>query len=206
MLNTLDVKLKDRKRIEIIDAAYALMLEKGYEDMGLQDIINNISATKGCIYYYFKSKKDIAAAVIEEIIKPFFESAWSSVYEFDDPIDGICRIIDDVYLNSADNLAKTGCPLGNLILELSAKDPTLSILTNEIMITWHDYINKAIRIAKTKKIVKQELNESSIANFIIASFEGCIMIAKSNHSKEVLKDCFSVLKEYLQLLKCSRYS
>jgi len=108
---------KDKKRKEIIDAAYSIMLEKGYEDMGLQDIINNISATKGCIYYYFKSKKDIAAAVIEEIIKPFFDSEWSNVHKFDDPIDGICRIIDDVYLSSADNLAKTGCPLGNLILE-----------------------------------------------------------------------------------------
>ena len=202
----MDVKFKDRKRTEIIDAAYAIMLEKGYEDMGLQDIINNINATKGCIYYYFKSKKDIAAAVIEEVIKPLFERAWSSVYKFDDPIDGICRIIDEVYLNSADNLAKTGCPLGNLILELSAKDPALSVLTNEIMKTWHGYINKALRIAKTKKIVKQELNESSVANFIIASFEGCIMTAKSNHSKGVLKDCFSVLKEYLLLLKYNRYS
>jgi TetR/AcrR family transcriptional repressor of nem operon len=195
------LNFKDGKRTEIIDAAYAIMLEKGYEDMGLQDIINNIDATKGCIYYYFKSKKDIAAAVIEEIIKPFFESVWSNVYKFDDPINGICSIIDGVYLNSADNLAKTGCPLGNLILELSAKDPALSILTNEIMITWHSYIYEALCISKTKKIIKQELNENSVANFIIASFEGCIMIAKSNHSKKMLKDCFSVLKEYLQLLK-----
>ncbi len=202
----MDVKFKDRKRTEIIDAAYAIMLEKGYEDMGLQDIINNINATKGCIYYYFKSKKDIAAAVIEEIIKPLFERAWSGVYKFDDPIDGICRIIDEVYLNSADNLAKTGCPLGNLIIELSAKDPVLSVLTNEIMETWHGYINKALHIAKAKKIIKEELSESSVANFIIASFEGCIMTAKSNHSKEVLKDCFSALKEYLLLLKGNRYS
>ncbi len=47
------VRNKDYKRIEIIDTAYTLMLEKGYEDMGIQDIINNINATKGCIYYLY---------------------------------------------------------------------------------------------------------------------------------------------------------
>ncbi len=195
------VRNKDYKRIEIIDTAYTLMLEKGYEDMGIQDIINNINATKGCIYYYFKSKKEIAIAVIEEIIKPFFDSQWSTVYKASNPINEICKIIDDIYLNSADNLAKTGCPLGNLILEMSAKDPALSNLTNEIIIMWHNHIKKALQISKTKKIIKQELDESFVANFIIASFEGCIMISKSNHSKEVLKGCFSVLKEYLLLLK-----
>ena len=50
-------KDKNGYREEIINAAFELMLEKGYEDTGIQDILSKIGATKGCIYYYFKSKK-----------------------------------------------------------------------------------------------------------------------------------------------------
>ena len=66
------------KREEIIDAAYSLLLEKGYEGMGIQDILDKINATKGCVYYHFKSKRDIAAAVIEEVIKPAYSDNWSN--------------------------------------------------------------------------------------------------------------------------------
>ncbi len=48
----------------ILDTAYRLFLEKGYEYTSIQDIINNLGGlSKGAIYHHFKSKEDILEAV-----------------------------------------------------------------------------------------------------------------------------------------------
>ncbi|MGC8555287.1 MAG: TetR/AcrR family transcriptional regulator [Candidatus Acidulodesulfobacterium sp.] len=185
------------KREEIIDAAYNLLLEKGYEGMGIQDILDKINATKGCIYYHFKSKRDIAAAVIEEVIKPAYSDNWSSISNAENPISAIIKVIDDIYRKNGKRLAKNGCPVGNLMLELSAKDEILAKYINEVIDLWHGYIKKALENAVTKKIIDKNTDVKSVASFIIGSFEGCIMLSKSSQSEELLKDCFYNLKNYL---------
>lgn len=177
------------------------MLEKGYDGTSIQDIINKINATKGCLYYHFKSKRDIAIAVVQEIIKPAYINTWGDAYKAEDPISELCFVIDKVYNQKAKELAKTGCPIGNLVIELSAKDKVLAKHVNEIMILWQSFIEKATSAAQLSGIIRQNLNVKNISGFIIGSFEGCIMLSKSSHSKLILEDCFSTLKDYLNSLR-----
>jgi len=52
----------------ILDVAYRLFMEKGYEYTSIQDIINNLGGlSKGAIYHHFKSKEDILIAVTERM-------------------------------------------------------------------------------------------------------------------------------------------
>lgn len=190
------------KRSEILEVTYNLLLERGYEDTGIQDIIDKINATKGCLYYHFKSKRDIAVAVIQEIIKPAYVQVWGDVYKAEDPIIGLCSVIDNIYAQKGKELADTGCLVGNLVLELSAKDKVLAENVSEIMALWQSFIEKVIETAMASGIIRQDLNPKSISGFIIGSFEGCIMLSKSSHNKEILSSCFSTLKDYLISLRC----
>ncbi len=193
--------IKDSRRKEIVNAAFELMLEKGYEDTGIQDILSKIGATKGCIYYYFKSKKDVAIAVIEEVIKPHYQSVWGDFYKSDDPLKALCHVIDGIYDSDAARLSKTGCPLGNLILEISAKDAVLANHTNAVITIWRSFLETGLKKAKDIGIIPKSFDISKVSDFIIASFEGCIMMSKSNQSKETLKGCFSSLKNYISSLR-----
>ncbi len=48
----------------ILDTAFRLFMEKGYEHTSIQDIIDNLGGlSKGAIYHHFKSKEDILLAV-----------------------------------------------------------------------------------------------------------------------------------------------
>jgi len=52
----------------ILDVAFRLFMEKGYEHTSIQDIINNLGGlSKGAIYHHFKSKEDILVAVTEKM-------------------------------------------------------------------------------------------------------------------------------------------
>ena len=52
----------------ILDVAFRLFMEKGYEYASIQDIIDHLGGlSKGAIYHHFKSKEDILVAVTERM-------------------------------------------------------------------------------------------------------------------------------------------
>ncbi len=52
----------------ILDVAYRLFMEKGYERTSIQDIIDQLGGfSKGAIYHHFKSKEDILIAVTDRM-------------------------------------------------------------------------------------------------------------------------------------------
>ena len=52
----------------ILDVAFRLFMEKGYEHTSIQDIIDHLGGlSKGAIYHHFKSKEDILVAVTDKM-------------------------------------------------------------------------------------------------------------------------------------------
>ena len=52
----------------ILDIAFRLFMEKGYDRTSIQDIIDHLGGlSKGAIYHHFKTKEDILMAVMERI-------------------------------------------------------------------------------------------------------------------------------------------
>lgn len=52
----------------ILDVAFRLFMEKGYEHTSIQDIIEHLGGlSKGAIYHHFKSKEDILVAVTDRM-------------------------------------------------------------------------------------------------------------------------------------------
>ena len=56
---------RDAARAQILDAAAVVFQAEGFERTTIDDIAERIGATKGRIYYYFRSKFDIYLAVYE---------------------------------------------------------------------------------------------------------------------------------------------
>ncbi len=52
----------------ILDVAFRLFMEKGYEHTSIQDMIDHLGGlSKGAIYHHFKSKEDILVAVADRM-------------------------------------------------------------------------------------------------------------------------------------------
>ena len=54
-------------RAEILDVAAELFAERGYDATSLREIAERLGITKAALYYYFRSKDDILAALIAPI-------------------------------------------------------------------------------------------------------------------------------------------
>ena len=55
------------KRQEIIEAAQRQVYTKGYDQMSIQDILDDLQISKGAFYHYFDSKGDLLEALIDRM-------------------------------------------------------------------------------------------------------------------------------------------
>lgn len=65
MARTVDATLHTVRRVAFLDAAQRLVQTKGYEAMSVQDVLNEVEASKGAFYHYFDSKQALLEAVVE---------------------------------------------------------------------------------------------------------------------------------------------
>ena len=54
----------DRKN-QILEAAFKVFVEKGYSKATMDDIVDSSGLSKGALYHYYKSKKDLFLSLIE---------------------------------------------------------------------------------------------------------------------------------------------
>jgi len=55
------------RRNEILDAAQRLVNTKGYGQMAIQDILDDLKISKGAFYHYFSSKQALLEALVDRI-------------------------------------------------------------------------------------------------------------------------------------------
>ncbi len=56
------------RRNEILDATLKLVYTKGYEQMTIQDILDELHISKGAFYHYFDSKGAVLEALVERMV------------------------------------------------------------------------------------------------------------------------------------------
>ncbi len=57
------------RRNDILDAAKKLVYTKGYDQMTIQDLLDELNISKGAFYYYFSSKQMLLDALIDRLME-----------------------------------------------------------------------------------------------------------------------------------------
>ena len=65
MARTVNATLRTVRRDAFLDVAQRLIQTKGYEAMSIQDLLDQLEASKGAFYHYFDSKQALLEAVVE---------------------------------------------------------------------------------------------------------------------------------------------
>src|SRR5215475_10846989 len=64
-------ELREERRVELIEAAYALIAEKGLEGLRTRDIAARAGVNISTLHYYFGTKEELLVAVIEHVRDTF---------------------------------------------------------------------------------------------------------------------------------------
>jgi len=82
---------KDARPTELIAAALAVFVERGFAATKLDDVAKKAGVTKGTVYLYFKSKDALFKAVVRETIVPAIGRGEATVRQFTGPSHELLR-------------------------------------------------------------------------------------------------------------------
>ncbi len=84
----------DARRAQIVHAARAICLEKGFSKITISDIAGRVGMTRSLFYHYFQDKDQVADAVLDDVIDEVISQLeeWNANRE----VGNISKALDDV--------------------------------------------------------------------------------------------------------------
>jgi TetR/AcrR family transcriptional repressor of nem operon len=188
-------------REAILDAATELMHLKGYQATTLDDVLTASGVGKGNFYYHFKSKEDLGYAILDQIIAAFLGRTLDPCFS-DASAPRMSQIrcfLDRVLAAQRERNCVGGCALGNLASELSDVHEGFRARLSGVFSAWQDRLTRALGQAQQAGSVKAECRPEAVAQFLVASLEGAILVTKLTKDITVMERCVEELKRYLSL-------
>jgi len=179
-------KLRDaqRTRQRLLEAAFEEVYRSGFQGAGLDTILAATGVTKGALYYHFGSKDALGYAIVEEIVAALPRDKWLRPLQQDkDPIDALIDIVQATSVRPKD--VQGGCPLVNLAQEMSPLDERFRKRLERIFNAWQEGITTALRRGQSQGTVRRDLVPEETASFLIAMYEGYVLLAKNAQDPKV---------------------
>ena len=179
-------KLRDpqRTRKRLLQAAFREVYRSGFQSTGVDTILAATNVTKGALYYHFDNKEALGYALVEEIVAALPRDKWLRPLEQGkDPIDSLIDIVQATSVRPKD--VQGGCPLVNLAQEMSPLDEQFRKRLEKIFNGWQEGIATALQRGQSQGTVRHDLVPKETASFLIAMYEGYVLLAKNAQDPKV---------------------
>lgn len=199
----ISIKTRDleRSRKEILDAAFIEVFSKGFQGVSIDDIVAKTNLTKGAFYYQFPTKLDLGYALVDEIIKPMVIDRWIKPLElYVNPLDGILAQMKILIGDCDPNHSKLGCPLNNLVQEMSSIDKGFHKRLQLALNLWIDEMEIHLQRAKKTGYLKADVNTRHLAHFVVMAHEGFYGMLKGLDDPKVFSILFESMKRYFKTI------
>lgn len=189
-------------RTEILMAAFEEIYLRGFQAASLNNILKKTNITKGALYHHFKNKMELGYAVVDEVIADSLAFNWiEPLMHSDDPIKTLQKVLAETGEKMTDQDVRLGCPLNNLSQEMSPIDEGFRTRIAAIYTKWEEAIESACDRGKKAGTVRSEADSRQLAILFVATLEGCLGLAKSRQSLDILLQCGEGLIAQLELLR-----
>ncbi|NDP49219.1 MAG: TetR/AcrR family transcriptional regulator [Sulfuriferula multivorans] len=195
-------KNSDMTRQKLLESAFSEIHRNGFQAASLSQILADTQLTKGALYHHFPDKKALGLAVIEEVIRPSLaDMMFTPLQNTNTPLAALQALLRDKADIEEPTLVERGCPLGNLIQEMSPVDEAFRLQLNALFKEWVTVIADALKRGQQSGEVDAAVETDETAFFIVSSLEGCIGMSKNTQSFASFRGCLAQLGRYLDTLK-----
>ena len=196
------IKTPDLTRLTLLEAAFSEIHHNGFQAASLTQILADTGLTKGALYHHFPDKQALGLAVIEEMVRPRLAAMmFEPLAHTRTPLAVMQALLKARSAEPDPWVVTLGCPLNNLMQEMSPLDEAFRLSLNALFEDWLAVVKQALTRGKKSGEVKQEIDSAETAFFIVAALEGCIGMSKNTQSVAAYRGCLGQLVRYLDTLK-----
>jgi len=195
-------KSPDLTRQKLLEAAFAEIHRNGFQAASLTQILADTGLTKGALYHHFPDKKALGLAVIEEMVRPALAALmFAPLADTRQPLATLQALLAGKAAEDDPTVVTLGCPLNNLMQEMSPVDEGFRLQLNGVFQDWVGVMAAALERGRTAGEVRSDVDPEATAFFIVSALEGCIGMSKNTQSVTAYRGCLGQLHRYLDTLK-----
>jgi TetR/AcrR family transcriptional repressor of nem operon len=183
-------------RTALIEAGTQLILEKGYNNTGLEEILKEAKVHKGSFYHFFKNKEDFGLQVVAEYAAVRLGSLDEQLNNQElGPLARLRRYYELAGHRHQRLGYRKGCLFGNLGQEMADQSEVFRTRLEDVLSEYRAKIARCFREAQRVGDLRADLDVDRLAGFCLNSWEGALLRMKVAKSYEPLDDFLFVMFE-----------
>ncbi|MBS1953182.1 MAG: TetR family transcriptional regulator C-terminal domain-containing protein [Cyanobacteria bacterium SZAS-4] len=194
---------KESTKLQLLEAGIDIMIEKGYNNTGIMEVLQKTGVPKGSFYYYFDSKEEFGLQIInyfnDNIVvkkrKPLEDKTVS-------PLQRLRNYCDELIRNIEQNECRKGCLIDNLSQEMADQSEVFRNRLKEIGDESTAIFAECIREGQELNEIPKCYDSQELAEFINCSIKGAIGRAKLLKNTEPIKVVFHILFDFFLKTNC----
>jgi len=190
---------REKTRDTLLEAGKRVFLEKGYSNAGLEAILQAAGIPKGSFYYYFESKEEFGLQVLNRFAERIDAEYERCMEGPGGPVERLRRFFDAVIERLVSHSCGNGngCLVGNLSQEMASQNETFRSRVEEIYEGRCKRLAASLQEAQRAGEVSAQLDPHVLAEFLLNSWQGALLRAKTMKSSEPLRTFLTVVFESL---------
>ena len=191
-------------RETLLRSAFCEIHRNGFQGASVANILQSTGLTKGALYHHFSTKHALGLAVIDDIIAPFISQVLlAPIQHSDQPTLTLINILLQLGDTMGEEKILLGCPLNNLMQEMSPLDDDFRQHLHQVLTHWQSVLQQTFEHDQQRGVVRHDVDCRAAALFVQSAWEGCIGVAKTMQSISAFQSCMQQLANYVRSLMVS---
>lgn len=192
-------------RNKIMDVAQQMVLDVGLSGTSIERIIEGADVTKGTFFYHFKTKHDLAAALIERYADEdehhYFEAMEKAEQLAHDPLQQLLIFIG-LFIEKTEQLEEPfpGCLYASYCYQSGVISSQVIAKVERMMRFWREQLSRKIEAIVAEYPPNIPIEHHQVADHVLTTFEGAFILAKSMKEPKLAAEQLIQCRNYLELL------
>lgn len=150
-----------------------LFYSKGYYNTSVDDILKELSLSKGAFYYHFDSKEDFFIQIIENLlVRKVYSMLIQPIEGHDQTLTMISDCFEDALETAVHNELDYGFVLSNFMNEFNGRNENIMKHLNEILKVWEVNLVSAIQRGKFNGHIDRHVDAEGVAIYLMSAYIG----------------------------------
>ena len=182
-------------RQRIIEEAAPIFNRRGFQACSIAELMEATGLGKGGIYRHFASKEELAAEAFRYAVGQSVRMRTEAVERLDGSVEKL-RFLVRQFMEAPSGVAG-GCPLMNTAIDSDDGNEVLRGLAVEGFRSWRERLQRIVKDGLQRGEIKIGTDPARIANVMIATLEGALMMSRLEKTKGPLEDAGEMLGKML---------
>ncbi len=179
-----------------------LFYKKGYYNTSVDDILKELSLSKGAFYYHFDSKEDFFTQIIENLlVRRVYSMLIEPIEGHDNALELITNCFENALETAVHNELDFGFVLNNFINEFNGRNENIMKHLNDIIKIWEVNLISAIQKGKFNGHIDRHVDAEGVALFLMSSYLGVRTLMVENSPSARKYRFMAQLKQYFKSIE-----